>query len=296
MTGTMTSSAPDPRQEGDTIDLIALWRMLWRRRVLVAIFAAATGAVAVVYALVSTPIYRAESVVTPLADSGFGDAASVLGRFGGLASLAGIDLGNRGVAAQEAHAVLQSRRLVEEFIRRNGLVDEILPPGGETSGLWHAVQRFRNTVVDVNMDEQDGTTTVSVEWKDPALAARWANGLVALANELMRAKAIADSTRNIAYLQKQIETTNVVEMQRVMYDLIENETKTLMLANARADFAFRVVDPAVTPEARVRPKRKLIVVTGVAVGLILGVLVAVGLDTLGRYRARESSRGAATPS
>ena len=185
--------------------------------------------------------------------------------------------------------MLESRRLIEEFVRQNDLVDELLPPGSPTSSLWYAVQKFSDTVVSINTDIIEGKTTVSVEWTDPAVAASWANGLVTLANELMRQKAIADSQRNIDYLNKQISTTNVAEIQRVMYTLIENETKTLMLANARADFAFTVVDPAAVPEARVRPKRRLMVVTGVAIGLILGALFAFGRDTVRKYRQREAA-------
>jgi len=286
----MKSTEPVTTDADDTIDVIALWRLLWGQKVLIAIFAGVFGAVAVILALIATPVYRAEVVVTPVADSGLGNAASSLaGRFGGLASLAGIDLGSSGVAGKEAQAVLESRRLVEEFIRRNELVDELVAPGDPNAGLWRAVQIFRETVVAMSKNDVDGTTTVAVEWKDPAVAATWANGLVALANELMRSKALADSNRNIEYLKKQIAATNVVEIQRVMYTLIENETKTLMLANARADYAFTVVDPAVTPEARVRPKRKLMVLTGIALGLILGALYAFGHETVRKYRMREAA-------
>ncbi len=289
----MRPTEPDPRDTDDTIDVIALWRLLWRNKVLIAVVASVFGIAAVILALIATPIYRAEAVVTQVADSGLAvTSSSLTGRFGGLASLAGIDLGGSGVASQEAQAVLESRRLVEEFVRRNGLVDELLPPGGDQSTLWFAVQKFRDTVLTISTDEIEATTTVAVEWKDPAVAASWANDLVALANELMRAKALADATRNVAYLQKQVEATNVVEMQRVLYELIENETKTLMLANARADYAFTVVDPAAVPEARVRPKRKLIVLTGVALGLIVVALFVFGRDTVQRYRDRETAVGA----
>ncbi len=274
----------------DTIDVIALWRLLWGQRVVIAIFAGVFGAIAVILALTATPTYRAVAVVTPVVDPGLGGVGSRLGgQLGGLASLAGLDFGSSRTSAQEARAVLQSRRLIEEFVRQNDLVDELLPPGSPTSSLWHAVQRFSDTVVSINTDIMEGMTTVSVEWTDPAVAASWANGLVTLANELMRQKAIADSQRNIDYLNKQISTTNVVEIQRVLYTLIENETKTLMLANARADFALTVIDPAAVPEARVRPKRRLMVLTGVAIGLILGALFAFGRDTLRKYRQREAA-------
>ena len=45
-----------------------------------------------------------------------------------------------GVAGQEAQAVLESRRLLEEFIRRNDLVDVLVPPGSEQSTVWYAAR------------------------------------------------------------------------------------------------------------------------------------------------------------
>ena len=49
-----------------------------------------------------------------------------------------------------------------------------------------------------------------------------------------------------------------------------------MLANARQEYAFAIVDPAVVPDADsfVRPKRATFVVAGVLFGLILGIAVA----------------------
>ena len=286
----MTMNRAEPVNiDKDTIDVIALWRLLWGNRFLLAAVAGVFGIAAVVYALLLTPVYRAEVVVTPVASGGLADSASAIaGRFGGLASLAGIDVGNSGVAGQEAQAVLESRRLLEEFIRRNDLVGVLVAPGSEQSTVWYAAKTLRETVTSITTDDLNGTTTVAVDWKDPEVAAAWANGLVALANELLRTKAIADSNRNIEYLNKQIAATSVVEMQRVLYGLIQTEMQTLMLANARVDYAFTVVDPAVVPEARSKPKRRLIVLTGVAIGLALGALFVFGRDTVRRYREREA--------
>lgn len=125
----------------------------------------------------------------------------------------------------------------------------------------------------IRENKSTGLTTVAISWKDPAIAARWANEFVALANEFMRARALDDASRNIAYLKKQITQTNVVDMQRVMYDLIESETKTLMLANARTEYAFTIVDPAVPPEIKISPKRAEMVFVGTLVGLIIGLIV-----------------------
>jgi uncharacterized protein involved in exopolysaccharide biosynthesis len=291
----MNKHLPAVTMDEDAIDVIALTRLLWAHKLLIGAVTALFGAAAVVLALVATHIYRAEIVVTLTADAALGGSnSSLASRLGGLASLAGIDLGKGGPGAQQAQAVLTSRRLVEEYIRRNDLAAQLLPPG-EDQTVWNAVQVFRDSVLTINHDDVDGTTAIAIEWKDPAVAASWANGLVALCNELMRAKALADSQRNIAYLRKQVEATSVVEMQRVMYELIQSETKTLMLANARADYAFTVVDPAVAPERRSRPKRKLMVASGLAIGFVLASLFVFGRDTVRRYRAREAEGETAHP-
>jgi len=101
------------------------------------------------------------------------------------------------------------------------------------------VERFRKTVLDIHDEKLKGTTTITIDWRDPAIAARWANDFVALANDLLRGRAIDESTRNIDYLNKQLEHTTVVEIQHAMYGLVEAQTKSLMLAHGRLEYASR---------------------------------------------------------
>jgi uncharacterized protein involved in exopolysaccharide biosynthesis len=268
-----------------TLDFAALWRIAWSYKVLIAIVTLVSALIAVVLSLTATQIFRAEVVVTEVPDVGMGTAASSLAnQLGGLASLAGMSLPAATTAqSQQAQAVLASRRLVEEFVTRNNLLPELSRNAREPPTLWRAIEGFRKGVMKVEQDKRNGVTTVMIDWTDPDTAAKWANAVVALANELLRARALADSSRNIEYLNKQIAKTNVLEVQRAMYNLIERETKTLMLANAREEYAFMVVDPAVAPEQRISPKRKLIVMLGLAGGGALGLLIAFSLHA---YRSR----------
>ena len=92
------------------------------------------------------------------------------------------------------------------------------------------------------------------------------------APEALRAR--EDAQRNVDYLNEQVAKTGVVELRRVLYNIIESETKTLMLANARVEYAYTVVDPAVVPAQRVSPKRTLMVASGFLIGMVVGVLTA----------------------
>jgi len=182
-----------------------------------------------------------------------------------------------------AVAILQSRSLIEGFIERRNLLGELLPNRKKPT-LWFGVKEFKEGVLTIKDDKRTGLITIDIDWKDASVAAQWANGFVALANERIRARAIDESTRNIAFLTKQVSQTSVVEVQHALYGLIENETKTLMLANARVEYAFTVIDPAVPPERKFSPRRSLIVLGGILAGLTIGFMIAYARPALARLK------------
>ncbi len=263
-------------------DLVALGRMLWAYRMLIVLAGGVGGLVAVVVALTATPLYRAEVVVSPVRSAGPGSAASSLASQ--LGGLAGLNLTQTNGEVQIAEAVLESHRLVEEFIKRNRLLTQLGANSHSPPTLRSAIKSFEDGVLTIRNDTLKGITIVSIEWSDPVTAARWANGFVALANELIRTRALADSQRNIDYLNEQIARTNSLELRQVMYDIIENETKSLMLANGRVEYAFRVIDPAFAPETRIRPRRTLMVVAGSVLGLFFGAAAAFIYQWIGWRR------------
>ena len=60
-------------------------------------------------------------------------------------------------------------------------------------------------------------------------------------------------------------------MKQVFYQLIENETRTVMLANAQQEYVFNTIDPAVVPQEKSEPKRALIAIMATLLGGIFGV-------------------------
>jgi uncharacterized protein involved in exopolysaccharide biosynthesis len=255
------------------IDLFALWRVVWDDKWIVSAITLLCIAAAVVFALTATPMYRAQIVVTDAPDPSNVASSAGMGQLGGLASLAGFSLPATG-SARDSSAILESRRLVEEFIKRNVPVEELIKNMPQDRALWLAVERFRRDVLSINKDDRKGKTAITIEWTDAATAARWANQFVELANDLIRRRALDEANRNIEYLNEQIGKTSIVEIRSVMYNLIESETRKLMLANGRVEYAFTVVDPAVPPKARSRPQRTLLVMLGALLGAAAGVAIA----------------------
>ena len=259
------------------LQLAAVWRLAWASKLLIIFVTLVCAALAAAVAFNITPIFRAETVVLAVHNGGMGGTGSLSSQLGGLASiasLAGVNLDAGGGVDREAKAILESRKMDEEFIKQNNLIPVLLRRSKEPPTMWLAVKSFRDNVLSIREDKRTGLTTLDFNWKDANVAAEWANGFVALANDRIRTRAVDEANRNIKFLNEQIEKTRVVEVQRALYSLIENETKTLMLANARVEYAFTVVDPAVPPERKISPHRSIYILFGAFAGAALGLFVA----------------------
>ena len=249
--------------------------------------------IAVAIALMMKPIYRAEVLLSPAAEEGGGGSAlaRMADQLAPLSSLIGpLDTGV-GTSEKEIRiATLHSRRLTNRFISDKNLLPALFAQRWDrSSGDWklskgerqipsigEAFRLFDKKVRTVNEDRRTGLITLAIEWPDRRVVADWANDLVARANELMRARVIGEAQRSIAFLEDELKKTSVVERQQIIYRLIESKTGEIMMANARNDYAFVVVDPAVMPEPGqfVRPRRVLITAIGLLLGLFVGVIYA----------------------
>jgi len=264
--------------EVNSLDLSALVAMLWREKLMVVATVAVCAIAGVAYALLATPVYKAEIVMTP---SGQRTPSASLGQLSGLAALAGVNLGSEGTTTPLA--VLKSRAFAEEFIRENKLeailVDDFGDPSDDLD-IRDALHVFLKDVRVVSEDKKAGTVTLSIYWEDPVVAAEWANSYIERLNARLRARALADSERNVKFLQQEIANTTIVSVQQSVGRILEAEMQQYMLAKGDVEYAYKVVDRASPPKLRESPKRVLVVLLSVLIGAVLAVLVVIARSGL----------------
>lgn len=231
------------------------------------------AACGVVYAFLAPQWYRAD-VVMVAADQK--SMSSALGQLGGLASLAGVSLPSG--SNTEPLAVLRSQGFARGFIENRELTRDILEGFGELSSdkdVRDAVKLFETKVRSVVEEKKAGTVTLSVIWRDPVVAADWANSMVRMLNERQRDKALQEAERNVVYLQKEIANSNVISLQQSLGRVLEAEMQKLLLARGNDEFAYKVIDPAVAPKERFSPRRSVIVALSFLAGLIFSSMVLI---------------------
>jgi len=268
----MQQSNPVTPDHDDEIDLWALWETIWSGRWLIIAITGVFTLGGVTYALLAQEWFKADVVLAPANKKV--SAGGALAQLGGLASLAGINLPSAGEG--EPIAVLKSKDFARAFITDLNLMPLLLEGAELGDGkldIRDAVNVFDTEIRAVTEDKKAGIVTLSVRWKDPVMAADWANELVKRLNDRLRVQAQEETERNVAFLQREIAATSVVALQQSLGRMLEGEMQKLMLARGNEEFAFKVVDRATPPKHRETPKRTLITLISMLVGGFSGVLL-----------------------
>lgn len=269
-------------------ELTDLLRTLLSRRWFILGAAAAGTLLALAASFLVTPIFRGESVVVIDGDDADRGLAGLVGELGGLASLAGVNLGGMSAGADEVLAYLQGREMGMKFIREQGLADAIIKAPhlrGVLSGREaltedqksrEAYRLFASEVRSVQFDKKAGVTRIIMDWPDPDVAADWANSYVALADAALRKRALDGYQGRREFLEKELETTNQVDLRNAVAKLLDSQLRLAMVANSRGEFALKTIDPAVPalPRDRISPRRAVYATFGFLAGLsIAGLMV-----------------------
>ncbi|TWX54040.1 Wzz/FepE/Etk N-terminal domain-containing protein [Colwellia hornerae] len=293
-------------QDDDEIDLGQLWRAIWAGKIVIMVISFIFAVASVTYALSKPDIYKASVLLSPTASEGGGGLAGLSGQFGGLASLAGINLGGSGGDKTTlALEIIKSRSFIETFISKHNLLvplmaakkwnisnDELIydkdlydidknkwlrevkAPKKVEPSPWESFKAF-SKLLSVSQDKATSMVTIELSFFSPNVAKQWLIWLVEDLNNFVREQDQQNSQNSIDYLTKQLEKTQVTNMETVFYQLIEEQTKNMMLTQVNKEYVLKTIDPAQVPDRKDQPKRALIVVLGTILGGILSVIIVL---------------------
>lgn len=283
-------------REEETVGLVELGSWFYAERYLAAALVMLAALLALALSYVLPPVYRAEALLVPAADEHEQGMPAVIGQLGELATLVGGVPGGGTDRTAEFIATLRSRALALAFIREHELKRALFAErwdaehqawraGAEVPSDLEAYRVFDEEVRHVHVERRSGLVTLAVEWRDPRQAAAWANGLVAEMNAGARAAAIEEARRSIAYFERELGQISSIEVRQAIYRLIESQTKTMAIAAAREEYAFKVIDPAVAPEERSAPKPLYFVLAGFCLGVVLAAAIVLTKRAVRAWRA-----------
>lgn len=282
----------------DGISLNELVNIIWQGKWITIAITSLCVVAGLVLALSLPNIYEAQVKLAPNEESGGSMQGGGANQLGGLANLAGIQLGPAEVdKATLAIEILMSRKFLSEFIESRDIVADLMAVESwdSRSGdvvydseyynagteewyqrptMWESVSDLQEHIV-VTTDDRTGFTTLTVRHRSPVVARDWADWLVEDINNEMRLRDVTEAERSRDYIEGQLADVNLVSVQQIFYQLMEKQIQTIMMANVRPEYVFQVIDPAVIAEEKSAPSRSILVIVAFILGLFLSFLVVL---------------------
>ncbi len=287
----------------DEINLRELFSILWLGKwwIIIISFIFAVGSV--FYALSLPNEYKSEVIVKAVNKEGGNSLMSLSSQLGGIASLAGVNLGaGESSDAVVAMEIIKTWSFAESFIyeyqlqvpifaakgwnpsSKKIIVDAELyneesqkwirnPPKGKTiePTSWELYQKYKDNV-SINQNKETGLIKIGVSHYSPHFAKKWVELLVKKINAHMKESALQASNKSIKYLESQIAKTSVAEIRAVFSQLIQEQHKKKMLAQVSDEYVFKTISNAKIAEQKVKPKRAIICIAGTMVGFFIAVI------------------------
>jgi len=295
-------------EESDN-DLKRLVTVLWRGKGLILFITTLISVAAVVVALQIPDIYESKALLAPKEDDKTGGLGNIAQRYGGglasLAGLSGLDLGgskiSKDLVAKEKIQSLDfyTRHLYESTLANLMAVSYWDPVSQEViydpdlynakDAVWvrevdyplkikpsaqEAHEHFLELLT-LKEDAATGLLILKVKHESPIVAKDMIVAILNAVSEDLRSRDIKEAQESIEFLELQTTLTSLVSLDDIFSQLIEEQMKTIMLANVSKDYVFDVIDPPVVPERKVEPSRALICILASILGGMIGILIVL---------------------
>ena len=265
----------------------AIWKLIWNWKTrLVIVWIVVVGLV-VIRLLTGPVLFTSSCLMTPK------PLEMVEGAGGGglrtptVTSL----LGGGGVRDDYAVAAfLKSRQLTDrvideldlkkEFFRKNWDAEEEKWRSTEPTDSEARERMVRR--LDVSYDDFTGLLLLEVHWTSPVRAREIALAYVEIGDRTLRESAIVDGERRIAELEREMANATVSDVEAYLAEELTRSVSLLTSIRARADYAYRVIDPPIVPDEKSWPPRTLItilvafVTAAVEFGVVAGIYLRGG--------------------
>ncbi len=276
------------------IDFKQIWFEIVANRMIFAVVTTISLLLAVLYIFVTPPIYRSEALLSPVSVNE--SSSQLLNQLGSAAGILGVNVSSgSNQKIVNAIATLKSRVFLLEFIEKYSLSAELLASKWdettntseydekkfdgvnkvwlvEPPSIWDSL-KILNSILKVSEDPGNGLITVSIEWQNPVQAKQWVNLLISDINSLIKKRDLNEAQTSIEYLQRQLNRTQLVEMQQVLYQIIESQTRIVMLADVNDEYVFQVIDPAIQQLSSVWPNKQLLLFVGFLIGIFSSITI-----------------------
>ena len=280
--------------EDDEINLLDYLRVVYKFRRMIIIICVVAVVTTAIVSLLSPKVYSATASVVPPLEI-LQKEPGIANRFGAMKSSILSDVISVTSIGNMYADILRSRAVVDALINRFDLM-------GVYDAEYQSTARKNlrdNTAIDVS---DEGIVTVTVEDRDPNRAAAMANAYVEELDKQNKRLSSGQATSKRVFLESRLteieeELSNIenipakqAQIKEMLYELLARESELAKIEEAKSMPTIQVLDEAIVPEKKCKPKTRLMVLLSGVTALFGAVFVAFGREYFLRMKHREAEK------
>lgn len=279
----------------DEIDFRKIFHLLWQKKMWITGFVAVVCAITVAVVLNMDNIYASRAVLRPSHDN-MNQMSSLASNFGGLASLAGINLGSSGNVTpyNTMRAIVQDADFVYSFVKKNKFEPKVYDDYEDKKDKekykenekYFLVKSLRESL-SFSEDLKTGLITLSYENKDKIFAKQFIDLMLIELSEKYMSIEMANLQERIDNYKKEIDKTNDITLKNKLAEVVAGLIQNKVLSQAQEYYGFDILVNADISDNidKVKPKRGLICVAMFIASLIVSIGTVIIIDT---FKNKES--------
>lgn len=302
----VNSSSNYINQQDDGMDLLELFMILWKGKLIIILVTFLISICGVIYSLKLPNIFQSKALLAPVNTSS--DISRSLKNFSSIGRLAGFNV--PGSSDEDSNTEEAMQKLISLSFFENSVLPNIFLPDLMALKRWdyesntihydeviydfsasawvrdysypykqkpspqESFEHFLNHF-SIGEDSETGFITITMKHQSPYIAKEWIEIVVNQVNSFFRKKDKAASEKSITYLNEQIALTNFSEVKEVISQLLQKETQKLALIEANEYYVFDYIDPPAIMEIKSEPRRAIICIVFALVGGVLGCFIVL---------------------
>ncbi len=304
---------PGERPFEQEISVRDLLLKIWRGKWIVIAVSVVIVALVVTWMKITSPLYSASMVIAPAQGASDGGLSGALSRFGGLASLAGVDLPTDNAVSPftEFTELITSSTLAQRLQERHGALQKVfedswdpeagawLPPAGPVAAIkgwiydffgmpaWSepsaiSLAEFLEEEIKIAEVQETGMMSVWFRHEDPQFALQLLRWIHEEGDAQIREHAKERTSRQIAYVEEKLRTVTTIEHRQLLVELLSSQEQRMMMIEVDLPYAARIIEAPRVTDQPIFPKPPLFLAVGIVSGFLIGVFVVFLVDALRR--------------
>ena len=286
-------------QEVKLFDLI---KIILDKKYKIILFTTLISIVAFLISIQLTPIYKSDALLEIITEND--NDIPDLGAYGGLAAMAGVDIGSQEDKAFLIEETVKSRLFLSHLISIDKTVlqnlyaangydpvskqikydkriydtknqkwtRKVKPPYKPEPSLLEVHEIYIEDIVSVSKDKLSGFIILEVEHPSPFFAKQFLEFIIKELNNTIRLKDLNESTESIEFLTKEVQISQYAEIKNSINSIIKTQLQKKMISNIRQDYIVRPIDTPQLPQKKVKPKKATILVVAFMAAFISACL------------------------